>query len=59
MARLTKRRIEAIRTALGFYLAGEPNDGDELNRKDYEAALDWAVEQFERKTSKKTASNSE
>lgn len=25
MARLTKRRIEAIRTALGFYLAGEPS----------------------------------
>ena len=48
MTRLTKRRLRAIMDALAARLAGELDD-DELEREDYEAAMDWADNELMRR----------
>ena len=54
MARLTKRRLDAIIEALNSRLAGELNAefGDDWKgpkHEDYEAAKEWAEEEWRRR----------
>lgn len=48
MASLTARRLAAIAEALRHRLAGGIDD-DDLDSRDYHAALTWADSQLERK----------
>ncbi|MCZ7862680.1 hypothetical protein O9X98_14995 [Agrobacterium salinitolerans] len=51
-SRLTTRRLDAIVEALVFRTAGEiegEDDGDLPQREDYEAALEWALSELDRR----------
>ncbi len=54
--RLSKRRMEAIKEALIYCLAGEIEEaGDGLAPSDYDAALTWVSERLERRLTHRPA----
>lgn len=57
MTRLTKRRLAAIAEALHHRLAGAIDD-DDLDPRDYHAALQWAEEQTSKRSANGVPKNS-